>query len=340
LTREISSKATIHNLGVGSGSDTFASDVRLGLTSHPKALLPKYFYDEMGSYLFEAICCLPEYYVTRAESDILHTHADRIVERISSTSSNDIRLIELGCGTCRKTRFFIEAILRRQTQLDYLPIDFSEPSLERSLGSLLNDYPQLRITAYAADYADGLQRISESRPSADSADYRNVAMFLGSSIGNLDPEEALVLLRQVRNVIRPGDVLLQGADLKKDASILKPAYNDALGVTSAFNLNLLVRINRELDGDFDVMKFEHRAIYNEALGRIEMHLFSREPQKVRVRKLELEIGFDEGESIHTENSYKFEISQLAELARTTGFSLEETWYDRDLLLSLNLFVAR
>jgi len=330
----------IHSRIPESESDSFARDVRTGLTSNPKTLPPKHFYDELGSHLFEAICCLPEYYLTRAETEILSARADEIVARIAEAGPQNIRLIELGSGASEKSRFFIESILRRQAELNYLPVDLSAATLERSLEILLQDYPQLRITGYSTDYINGLQWISDHTTTQHKAGFRSMVLFLGSSIGNLDRAESNTLLRQIRKLLHPGDAFLLGADLKKQRSVLVPAYDDALGVTAAFNLNLLARINRELDGNFDIKKFEHRAIYNESLGRIEMHLVSREPQTVVVGRIDLEIRFDEGESIHTENSYKYDISQLSELAQDTGFSLEETWYDRDHKFSLNLLIAR
>jgi L-histidine Nalpha-methyltransferase len=331
-------RLVIHKPAAGSDRDDFARDVRIGLTSSPKTLPPKHFYDELGSHLFEAICYLPEYYLTRAETEILSSHADEIVGRVVERVEH-IRLIELGSGASEKSRFFIEAIQRRQPDLHYLPIELSTATLARSSEILLQDYPQLRITGYSTDYLNGLQWIYDQSAAHHKTTLRNMVLFLGSSIGNLDRDESSTLLRQIRKLLHPGDAFLLGADLKKPASVLVPAYDDALGVTAAFNLNLLVRINRELDGNFDITTFEHRAIYDEERGRVEMHLISREPQTARVRKIDLEISFEEGESIHTENSYKYDIAQLSELAQDTGFSLEETWYDPNHLFSLNLFVA-
>ena len=327
-------RLTIHRLAHGGDSSAFARDVRAGLTATRKSIPPKYFYDELGSRLFEAICCLPEYYLTRAESEILRNNADEIVSSVEGT----IRLLELGSGSAEKTRFLIEALLSKQPQLHYLPVDISDSSLELSSQRLLRLYPGLRITGFAADYFTALQALAKRVP-ADQ-DRRTVALFLGSNIGNFGRDESREFLRAVRKLLRPEDALLLGADLKKSPDVLIPAYDDALGVTAAFNLNLLARINRELDGNFDVRKFQHSAVYNEELGRIEIHLVSLEPQVVRIRAIDLEVAFRKGETIRTENSYKFDIEQLSVIARDTGFSLSKTWFDSAGLFSFNLFVAQ
>lgn len=323
-------RLALHRLAFGGDTNAFAEDVRSGLMASPKAMPPKYFYDELGSRLFEAICFLPEYYLTRAESEILREHSDEIVAAIASPA----RVVELGSGSAEKTRYLIEAMLRRQPTLHYLPIDISDASLERSSLELLHLYSNLRITAYAADYFTALQSLIE----ADENE-RTIALFLGSNIGNFNSAESLNFLREVRKVLRAEDGLLIGVDLKKSTDVLIPAYDDALGVTAAFNRNLLVRINRELAANFEINKFQHRAIYNEELGRVEAHLVSTEKQLVRINALDLEIRFEQGETIHTENSYKFDLAQLAALAETTGFSLEKSWFDRARRFSFNLFAA-
>jgi L-histidine N-alpha-methyltransferase len=351
-------------------ANTFAEDVRAGLTDRPKRLSPKYFYDELGSLLFEAVCFTPEYYLTRAETEILTDYADEIIELAAgfdrpaaaqpARGKPTARLIELGSGSAIKTRYLIEALLRRQDTLHYLPVDISTETLRRSSEELLQSYPGLRITAGAGDYftvlramegidpleggagvARGANTTGEtlrSRCLRDGAD-RSIVLFLGSNIGNFDPGEARNFLRETRKLMRPGDALLLGADLKKDASVLEPGYNDALGITAAFNRNLLVRINRELGGDFDVTKFEHRAVYHEPKSRIEMYLFSLEKQIARIQALDLEVQFDPGESIHTENSYKFDVPGLAELAAGSGFVLKKTWIDHAGRFSFNLLAA-
>lgn len=316
--------------------DNFAEDVRRGLNSEPKTLLPKYFYDELGSRLFEAICFLPEYYVTRDESEIIRGNIDQIIDESKVARKSSVNLIELGSGSSDKTRHFIEALLGREAALRYIPIDVSESSLDRSSKELIQAYPNLKIAAYATDYFTGLGELAKNKASRQQTAERTIALFLGSSIGNLNADESRALLLAMREVLQPDDSFVIGADLKKGNDILLPAYNDALGVTAAFNLNLLTRINREFDGDFDLSKFEHRAIYNEELGRIEMHLFSREAQIVKLKALDLEVRFAKGESVHTENSYKFEIEALSDLASETSFHLTKTWFDSRRRFSVNL----
>lgn len=334
---ETANRLTIHRLVTESGSQDFAEDTRKGLSSKEKFLLPKYFYDELGAHLFEAICYLPEYYVTRAEAEILREGADEIIRSVGIASGGKARLIELGSGSSTKTRFFIEALLRRQGELHYLPMDISDASLEASSRVLLQKYAGLTVTAYAADYTTAFRALAaETRSSGSVA---NIALFLGSSIGNLDYEESVALLANIRGALRAGDALLLGADLKKSADILVPAYDDALGVTAAFNLNLLARINRELGGDFDLKKFRHRAIYDEDEGRMEMHLVSRERQAVQIRAIDLEPSFEEDEYIHTENSYKYDLDHLSKFAKETGFNLAKTWFDSNRWFSFNLFSA-
>ena len=329
-----SHRLTIHRLARAGAADEFAADVRAGLMARPKALPPKYFYDDLGSKLFEAICRLPEYYLTRAESEILSRDAEAIVE----STDGPARLIDLGSGSAEKTRYLIDALFARQPELHYLPVDISPASLEASSRELLKTYPDLRVTAYVADYFTALAALAAAGKSKQ--DYRRtIVLFLGSNIGNFDERESRDFLRAVRGVLAAGDALLLGADLKKPAGLLIPAYDDALGVTAAFNLNLLARINRELGGDFDLKQFAHRAVYNDRQGRVEMHLVSRAPQAVRLAALDLEVHFEAGETIHTENSYKFDAEQLAALARDTGYDLRKTWRDGAEKFSFNLLTA-
>ena len=306
-----------------------AEDVRKGLSAHPKRFLPKYFYDELGSQLFEAICLLPEYYLTRAENEILKRYANDI----AASLDGQITLLEMGSGSASKTRLIIEAVLRRQPELLFMPVDISATALESSSRILLQSYPRLRIEAYAADYFVGLAELGK-KPR-----HRTLALFLGSNISNFDSDEALRFLRALRSVLQKGDALLLGADLKKDPAVLEAAYNDALGVTSAFNLNVLARINRELGGTFDLRSFRHRAFYNEVMGRIEIYIESLTDQRVRIEQLDLEVDFAAGELIHTENSYKYDKASIALLAETTGFKLSRTWLDSQERFSSNLLLA-
>jgi dimethylhistidine N-methyltransferase len=320
----------IQDLASAVARTSFAEDVRQGLVARPRRLFPKYFYDELGSQLFEAICLLPEYYLTRAENEIFARHSDEIVSAVEGHK----RLVEMGSGSAFKTRRIIEAILAEQSELLYIPVDISASALETSSRVLLQAYPRLKINALAGDYYSGLKALASSENHE-----RTLALFLGSNIGNFDREEARTFLRALRGVLEPGDALLLGADLKKERDVLLAAYDDALGVTAAFNLNLLVRINRELDADFNPRAFRHYVRYDEEEGRIEIYAESLRAQTVRVQRLELELQFEAGERIHTENSYKYDMADLERLATATGFTLSRNWFDSMKRFSSNLFIA-
>ncbi|HZN08674.1 MAG TPA: L-histidine N(alpha)-methyltransferase [Pyrinomonadaceae bacterium] len=319
----------IHNLVKRDPLAGLADDVRKGLTSQQKRFLPKYFYDELGSQLFEAICLLPEYYLTRAENEILTRYADEIAGAVDGQKT----LVEMGSGSASKTRLVIEALLRSQPELLFMPVDISFSALESSSRILLQSYPRLSIEGFAADYFAGLAELGKKQRR------RTLALFLGSNISNFDAEEALRFLKAMRRVLREGDALLLGVDLKKDPAVLEAAYNDALGVTSAFNLNVLARINRELGGGFDLRNFQHKAFYNESAGRIEIYIESLVNQRVRIEKLELEVEFAAGELIHTENSYKYDRAGIEALASATGFEHSRMWLDSQERFSSNLLLA-
>jgi dimethylhistidine N-methyltransferase len=242
-------------------------------------------------------------------------------------------VVELGSGSSIKTRLLIEAILAHQDELHYQPMDISAFILEMSAEALLGNFDRLRITGHVGDYTHGLEEIERRE------DERLLALFLGSNIGNYTITEARELLRTIRKALQTGDGLLLGADLKKPVEVLIPAYSDALGVTAAFNLNLLVRINRELDADFDLAQFQHRALYNEDRGRVEAHLVSLSAQTINIGKLGLKIEFQPGETIHTENSYKYDLAQLAALAEDAGFRPAQTWFDEEKRFSCNFWQA-
>ncbi len=323
-------RLVLHNLVKRDPLADFAEDVRRGLSATPKHLFPKYLYDELGSQLFEAICLLPEYYLTRAENEILSRHAAEIVGTIETPNT----LIEMGSGSASKTRLIIEALLANQPQLLFVPVDISASALERSSRVLLQSYPRLRIEAFAAEYFVALAELAKKQRG------RTLALFLGSNISNFEPDEARAFLRAMRSVLQNGDALLLGADLKKDKHILEAAYNDTLGVTAAFSRNLLVRINRTLDADFDLPAFRHRAVFNETASRIEICLESLRDQRVTLRKLDLEIQLAAGETIHTENSYKYDVDSLAALAGETGFVYGRTWFDERQRFGSNLLLAQ
>ncbi len=305
-------------------------EVRAGLTAHPKTLPTKYLYDDLGSALFEVICLLPEYYLTRSEAAILRAHARDIVAAVGDT----LEIVELGSGTATKTRLLLDAALARQGTLRYSPIDISRSALDQTVHALNAEYPAITVDPQVADYFEGLRRFSRNGVE------RTLVLFLGSNIGNFEPYEARRTLSAVRETLRPGDSLLMGADMKKDVAILEAAYNDKLGVTAAFNKNLLWRINRELGGHFDLDSFRHRAKYNSAEGRVEMHLISDTAQDVAIDALGMTVHFEPGESIHTESSYKYNPKQVEALADETGFKVLQTWTDQAKTFTSNLLVAR
>lgn len=322
-------RLVIHDLAHRNGHAEFAADVRRGLSSNPKQLFPKYLYDSLGSRLFDAICHVDEYYPTRAENEILTRHAAEIVAGIPDCRT----LIELGSGSAEKTRSIIEALLLHHTELLFIPVDISATALEKSSRALLAAYPALRIEAYAADYLEGLAAMQPLTPGPA------LMLFLGSNIGNFEKAEALTFLRAIRRMLRQGDALLLGADLKKDRATLEAAYNDALGVTRAFIVNELARINRELGGDFDLWAFGLRSVYNEEAGCVEVYLESLRSQLVTISGLEMSITFEAGEWIHMEHSYKFDVDGLSALGLQSGFALERTWLDERQRFSSNLFRA-
>jgi dimethylhistidine N-methyltransferase len=311
----------------------FAADVRVGLTSTPKTLAPKYFYDRLGTVLFEAICELPEYYVTRAEDEILAAQSGEILD----ATGRPVRLVELGSGSARKTRHLIRTALSRQAALDYWATDIDAPSLETTVSALAAEFDSLTAHGVAGTFENGIAQVAARLP-PDPAEI-TLVLFLGSTIGNLEPDERRRLLRSVRMSLRPGDAFLLGADSVKSEAILAPAYDDSLGVTAAFNRNLLGRINRELGGTFDLATFRHLARYDSRLHRIEMHLVSLTTQLVRVPGAGIEIEFAEGESIHTESSYKFTTQMIESLAREAGFALEQVWTDSRAFFGDYLLIA-
>ncbi len=308
----------------------FAHDVVTGLTASPKHLSCCYFYDAEGSRLFEAICELPEYYLTRAEASILRKHAADIASRFTA----DTILVELGSGNADKTRLLIEAFLahreRLQLRLRYVPMDICRTVLEESSLELLRAYPRLEILAVAAEYQEGLQHLRTE------ANQPKLILWLGSNIGNFERPDAARFLRQVRATMNPADRLLVGIDLRKDRAVLEAAYDDPQGVTAEFNLNLLARINRELGGNFDLRKFRHRARYDEVAGRIEIYIVSTAEQRVRIGP-ELEVQFAADEAVHTENSYKYDIAEIDALAKAAKLRSEQRWLDAEGRFSLNLF---
>jgi dimethylhistidine N-methyltransferase len=306
-------------------SADFLADVIAGLSSNPRIIPCKYFYDERGAALFQRICELPEYYVTRTEIDILDRHRTDIASQLGPS----IELIGLGTGAGTKTRILIEAL---ENPAVYIPVDISEKQLRQSTALFRKTFPELEILPVCADY---LQPVALPSPGRKPA--RNIVYFPGSTIGNFEPDEAVQFLRRVANVCRGGGGLLIGADLKKGRQVLEAAYNDSAGVTAEFNLNLLKRINRELGANFDLDQWRHRAIYNSNAGRIEMHLISRTDQFVHLN--EHKFHFRRDENIVTEFSYKYTPDQFAALAAQAGFKFVRIWTDQARLFGVFYFVS-
>jgi len=297
-------------------ASSIAEDVERGLSAPQKRLPAKLFYDAEGSRLFDEITRTPEYYPTRTERSILKAHAGEMVRQAGS----NLTLIELGAGNASKTSILVEALLQRQLRVEFHPVDVSPSALQEALASMNGHFQNLLVRPIVADYSDELPQLHALRG-------RKLALFIGSTIGNFEPEEAVQFLSRLRRSLDPGDALLLGLDLIKDADVLHAAYNDAQGVTAQFNKNMLARINRELGGEFDLDAFTHVAFWNKAMSRIEMHLESRYEQKVWVQELKRIFRFAAGERIHTENSYKFSTESVSRLIYSSGFRMERCWVD-------------
>ena len=290
-----------------------------GLLSRPKWLPAWLFYDAAGSQLFTRITELPEYYLTRTERSILAAHAEEIISLAAETDA--LRLVELGAGSADKTRLLLNAAVDRQDTVFYEPVDVSASALAEAQQRIEREIPGVLVTPRVEDYTRGVEL------DTPSFGERQLVLYIGSSIGNFQPHEAERLLKNVRAALRPGDSMLLGMDLVKDEATLLAAYDDAAGVTAAFNLNLLARLNRELGADFDIEAFAHRALWNAAHSRIEMHLESRRRQRVKIPALDLKIDFAMRETIHTENSYKYQPGHVVALLSKAGFAPRATWTD-------------
>lgn len=319
MARSGASRVSYHDLAPDTGD--FRREVFAGLSRTRKSLPPKFFYDERGSGLFEAICELPEYYLTRTEISLMRDKAHEMARHLGAGCV----LIEYGSGSGRKTRILMEAL----APVAYVPIDIASAQLSAWSAELARAFSTVAIVAVCADYSrpfalPGLDRFGA---------HRRVIYFPGSTIGNFTVPEALTFLRNACAVARPGGAMLVGVDLKKDPAVLRAAYDDAAGVTARFNMNLLVRINRELGANIDLAAFRHRAFYNAELGRIEMHLESLRDQKVTIG--DRTFVFGQGETIHTENSCKYTIAEFQELARSAGFAPQMCWTDPQKLFSVH-----
>jgi len=307
-----------------------AEEVRRDLAATPKQLQSKYLYNGLGSALFEAICHLPWYRITRAEGRLLARFAPEIVAPVG----DPVTLTELGCGSGEKLAMIAEALrLRRRPVVVHL-IDISPSALElseRTLGAL----EHVSVVGHRATYEEGLRQAARQRPARGAM----LVLFLGSNLGNFDPPAAREFLDRIRASLRPGDGLLLGADLVKPEAELMLAYDDPLGLTAAFNKNLLLRLNTELLADFDLQAFDHLAVWNPAARRMEMHLVSRHPQTVRIPRADMEVSFAEGEAIWTESSYKYDAAEVSALGEARGFRCHAQWIDPDARFALTLFLV-
>ena len=304
---------------------TFAQELSYSFSQKQKSINPKFFYDEKGSYLFKKICTLPEYYISRTEVALLR----QLEEKLPNYLNGDFRLVELGSGSSTKTRILIDIIEKSQKDIEYFPIDISN-ILRESCKELQNDYKNLCITGIIDDYEPALELVK------NYDDKNNLIVFLGSSFGNYDPNTGLVLLQKINSLMKSGDLFLLGLDLTKDETVLEKAYNDSQGITAQFNLNILSRINSELGANFDINKFVHYAVYNKNQNRIEMYLRSLEKQIVDVSKADLVLEVKKDELIHTENSFKFTISQIKEMSTMSNFQIQDIWCDEKRYFGLVL----
>ena len=304
---------------------TFAEEIALSLKHQPRTISPKYFYDNLGSELFDRICNLPEYYPYNCETSILKKIAKNLTPHLTS----NIRLVELGSGSSTKTRLLIDALLKNQEYVEYFPIDISDVLIE-SVKKLCDDYKTLRVTGIIDTYENGLDFIEHYD------DKPNLITFLGSSFGNFNEEDGNNFLKKIHDLMKPTDYFLIGLDMKKDNDILFRAYNDTKGLTAKFNLNVLERINKELGADFKISKFAHKAYYNESKGRIEMYLRALSDHTVIIPKADISIQLSENELIHTENSHKFTISQIDSMFEEVGLDIVQIWFDTNKYFGLIL----
>ena len=295
---------------------TFVEELSSSLNQKQKSIHPKFFYDKKGSKLFEKICKLSEYYLTRTEISIL----TQLHDKLPAYLNGEFRLVELGSGSSQKTRLLISILEKLYRQIEYFPIDISK-ILKESTTTLLNDYKNLHMTGVIDNYESGLEFVK------NYDNKKNLIVFLGSSFGNFDYEPGLRFLETINSAMKDNDLFLIGLDLVKDRNVLERAYNDSQGITAQFNLNVLSRINSELDSNFSVDKFAHHTVYNENENRVEIYLRSLENQTVNISKAGIVLEIKQGELIHTENSYKYTIPKIKEMFSSTGFRIRDMWFD-------------
>lgn len=306
-----------------------ASAVLEGLSAKRKYLPSWLFYDAAGSHLFEAITRLPEYYLTSREHSIFSGHAKEMIAAASGTESETLSVVELGAGSASKTLVLLRALVASQGRAVYMPVDVSEAALKWASGNVHAALPTIEVRPICSE-------ITHEKPLALPQTGRRLALYIGSSIGNFDLEDAVDLLQWLRSQLQPADALLLGTDMVKDTAPLLAAYNDEAGVTAEFNKNILARLNRELGANFVLDAFEHRAVWNASASRMEMHLDSKRNQTVRIPPLDRSFQFKRGESIHTENSYKFTSEYVEDMLLKSGFMLEQSWYDADRWFGVHL----
>jgi L-histidine Nalpha-methyltransferase len=308
-------------------------EVQRGLLGRPRSLPPWMFYDARGSRIFERITQLPEYYPTRTERNILASCSDAIMTAACPDKSEPLRLVELGAGTASKTTILLDAAARLQCEVLYAPVDVSSDALDVACETIATSLPEVCVLPIVANYVT-------HPPQLESFNGTTLGLYIGSSMGNFTPEEARTILRNLRGQLQSGDALLLGVDMVKDEPTLVAAYDDRDGVTAEFNLNMLHRLNRELDADFDLARFRHRALWNPVESRIEMHLESTRDQYVRIAAANLDVYFAKNERIHTENSYKFTDASIRILLGEAGFEVEQTWTDKRGWYSVTLARTR
>ena len=323
----------LERLATADERQALTREVRRGLVARPRSLSPWMFYDAEGSRLFERITTLPEYYPTRTERAILAGNADAIVACAHNDKSLPLRLVELGAGTAAKTCLLLEAALRRSDDVVYVPVDVCSDALELACENVACALPEVRVQPIARNYVTHPLQL-------DRFEGTTLALYIGTSIGNFSPEEARLILRNLRTQLQTGDALLLGTDMVKDEPTLLAAYDDSDGITAAFNLNILRRLNRELGADFDASRFRHRVLWNPIESRIEMHLESTEEQDVSIEDADLDLHFMPRETVHTENSYKFSDQGIRNLLIESGFETKESWKDSRGWYALTLACLR